>query len=160
MGYMTPSPVSPFDRVLDVTPAGATAFILGVALVVVAATVMAWAVIRAAQLPPPTALITSLSLLTLFATAGGVATNNEAAWTIAAAGVGALAGSVTAMFQDTRYQGKHERLASTLPLSPAPEPEPEPELVPDPEPEYHESEAHAYEQPEVDPDDPGYPPNR
>jgi hypothetical protein len=40
--------------------------------------------------------------LTLFAISGGIASRNDEAWTIAAAGIGALAGSVTSMFQQGR----------------------------------------------------------
>jgi hypothetical protein len=58
---------------------------------------------KAAKLPAPTALITALALLSLFSVAGGIATNNDAAWTIAAAGVGALASSVTTIFQQGKY---------------------------------------------------------
>lgn len=78
------------------------ALVVGMAMVLVAATVISFAVLRASKYPPPTALITALSLLTLFAIAGGIASRNDEAWTIAAAGIGALAGSVTSMFQQGR----------------------------------------------------------
>jgi hypothetical protein len=79
-----------------------TALVLGMAMVLIAAVVVSFAVLRASKYPPPTALITALSMLTLFAVAGGIASRNDEAWTIAAAGIGALAGSVTSMFQQGR----------------------------------------------------------
>ena len=100
---LIPVEVDPIDQISRISPAGAAVLALGVMLVLGSALLISWAVLRAAKLPPPTALITSLSLLSLFATAGGIATNNDAAWTIAAAGVGALAGSVTSLFQQGRY---------------------------------------------------------
>jgi hypothetical protein len=92
------------DKLLGVSAQGAVVIALAIILVLLSALLIAWAVIRAAQLPPPTALITSLALLSLFAIAGGIATNNDASWTIAAAGVGALAGSVTSLFQTARFK--------------------------------------------------------
>jgi len=91
------------NQILGVSPAGATVIALAVTLVLASAALIAWAILRSAQLPPPTALITALALLSLFAVAGGIATNNDAAWTIAAAGVGALASSVTTIFQQGKY---------------------------------------------------------
>jgi hypothetical protein len=73
-------------------------------VVMVSALVMSFSVFRASKAPAPTALITALSMLTLFSIAGGIATNNDEAWTIAAAGVGALAGSVTTLFKDKEQQ--------------------------------------------------------
>jgi hypothetical protein len=103
---VVPVPVDPdtIDRLLEVSATGAAVIALAVMLILGAAILIAWAVIRSAQLPPPTALITSLALLSLFAIAGGIATDNDASWTIAAAGVGALAGSVTSIFQEGRYK--------------------------------------------------------
>lgn len=90
-------------QILGVSPAGAMVIALAVTLILASAALIAWAILRSARLPPPTALITALALLSLFAVAGGIATNNDAAWTIAAAGVGALASSVTTIFQQGRY---------------------------------------------------------
>ena len=101
----TPTDATLVDHLLgETTVPGAVAFVLGVLLILVAAIIMSWAILRSAKYPPPAALITSLTLLTLFAVAGGIATNNDEAWTIAAAGVGALAGSVTSIFQEGRYK--------------------------------------------------------
>jgi hypothetical protein len=69
-----------------------------IALVLVVALVLTRSLLAAGRLPPPTALVTALSVLTLFAMAGGIAQRGNEAWTIAAAGVGALAGSVTAIY--------------------------------------------------------------
>jgi hypothetical protein len=80
------------------------AWVLGVALILLTAIIMVRSILAAATRPPPSMLIVALSLLTLLAVAGGVVTNNDEAWTIAAAGVGALAGSVTSLFE--RYNGK------------------------------------------------------
>jgi predicted Kef-type K+ transport protein len=101
----TPDPLPPGVRdVLEVSTPGAVAFVIGVGMVLIAAVVIAFAVIRSARYPAPTALIVALSLLTLFAVAGGIASSNDEAWTIAAAGMGALAGSVTSIFQEGRYR--------------------------------------------------------
>lgn len=100
---VNPDEPSAIDIINQISPAGVAVIALAVLLVLSAAILISWAVLKAATLPAPTALITSLSLLTLFATAGGIATNNDAAWTIAAAGVGALAASVTNLFREVRY---------------------------------------------------------
>lgn len=101
-----PVPVDPdtIDRLLNISAPGAAVIGMAIVLILGSAVLIAWAVMRSAQLPPPTALITSLALLSLFAIAGGIATDNDASWTIAAAGVGALAGSVTSIFQEGRYK--------------------------------------------------------
>lgn len=70
---------------------------LGLVLVICLLTVRA--ILQAADHPAPTSLVVALSILTLVAIGGGISTNSNEAWTIAAAGVGALAGSVTAIFQ-------------------------------------------------------------
>ena len=98
-----PVGADPVDQLVKITPNALAVLGFAVFLVLGAAILIAWAVLRSATLPPPTALITSLSLLSLFAIAGGIATNNDAAWTIGAAGVGALASSVSNIFQQGRY---------------------------------------------------------
>lgn len=80
------------------------AYVIVGALVLLAALLMTLAISQASKKPAPSALITALSMLTLFAIAGGMATNSDEAWTIAAAGVGALAGSVTSLFQDKQQK--------------------------------------------------------
>ena len=98
----TPEPAAPLDHLADPSWTAITGLILAMVVILIAATVISFAVLRASKFPPPTALITALSLLTLFAIAGGIASRNDEAWTIAAAGIGALAGSVTSMFQQGR----------------------------------------------------------
>ena len=101
---LVPVPVdTTLDRILGVSAAGAVVLALAVTLVLLSAGLIAWAILRSAKMPPPTSLITALALLSLFAIAGGITTNNDAAWTIAAAGVGALASSVTTIFQQGKY---------------------------------------------------------
>jgi len=97
----SPEPV-PLDLLSEPSWSAVTGLVLGMAMVLVAAVVVSFAILRASKYPPPTALITALSILTLFSVAGGIASRNDEAWTIAAAGIGALAGSVTAMFQQGR----------------------------------------------------------
>jgi uncharacterized membrane protein len=102
--------IGPVD--LDTTTV-VTYVLIGV-IVMLAALVMSWSLVLAARRPPPAALITALSMLTLFSIAGGIATANDEAWTIAAAGVGALAGSVTSMFQEGRHQIVEQALAERV----------------------------------------------
>lgn len=47
-------------------------------------------------------LILALSLLTMLAMIGALFTDSEPAWTVAATGVGALAGSLTQLFEGTK----------------------------------------------------------
>ena len=101
----TPTPI---QDVFDLSTESAVVVLIAFTLVLLAAMVLAWAVIAASKSPPPTALVVSLSLLSLFAIAGGIATRSESAWAVAAAGVGALAGSVMSMFQargPTNFRG-------------------------------------------------------
>jgi hypothetical protein len=108
-----PSPTA--TSIEDVPPAALfgsdgyliAAWTLGAVLILATAIIMVRSLIAAATRPPPSMLIISLSLLTLLAISGGVITNNDEAWTIAAAGVGALAGSVTSLFE--RYRPEDER---------------------------------------------------
>jgi len=92
-----PEPISLFTREF----AGIDAVIIALSLVLLIALVLAYALLKAGRLPPPAALVTALSLLTLLAIGGGIATTNDEAWAIAAAGIGALAGSVTNVYQAT-----------------------------------------------------------
>lgn len=74
-----------------------------VAVLVGIAAVLAYSPLRAARHPHPTAMITALSLLTLIALVGlGTATGEAASTfgTLAATGMGALAGAVTSQFQN------------------------------------------------------------
>lgn len=78
----------------------------------------------AARLPAPSALIVALSLLTLVAVLGALFTGDESAWTVGATGIGAMAGSLTAVYQ----RGEYEK-----PEEPPPYLEPEPYVEPQPE---------------------------
>jgi hypothetical protein len=65
---------------------------------------------------PPSSLILTLSFLTLVAVVGGLVTNSESAWTLAATGLGALAASLTSYFQLSRERliGSNERKAQAM----------------------------------------------
>jgi hypothetical protein len=78
------------------------AVVVGLGLILLIAMVTVRALVRAAEFPPPATLVTALSVLTLVSIAGGITTNNDEAWAIAAAGIGALAGSVSTVYQNTR----------------------------------------------------------
>jgi len=80
-------------------------------VVIVAALVMAMILFWAIRQPPPAAVVSALTMLTLFAIAGGMATSNDEAWAIAAAGVGALAGSVTSYFGHYRPEDVEKAVA-------------------------------------------------
>lgn len=85
------------------TPA-ALAFAAVVVVVAVAA-LMTWAVVRAAQHAPPTTMIVAVAVLTLLALVGLAVTDGETSstfGTLAAMGMGALAGSVASLFQHNR----------------------------------------------------------
>ena len=64
---------------------------------------LVFALLRAARYPHPTAMVTALSLLTLLSLIGLGVSDGEAAntfGTLAATGIGALAGAVTSTFQN------------------------------------------------------------
>jgi len=88
--------------ILGLTQESWLILLAAISVVLLIAVVLTRALLEAGRLPPPTALVTALSVLTLFAMAGGIAQRGNEAWTIAAAGVGALAGSVTAIYTDRR----------------------------------------------------------
>lgn len=72
------------------------------AIIVLAAWGLTFAVLRAAKYPHPTSMVTALSLLTLLSLMGLAIADGEAAntfGTLAATGIGALAGAVTSQFQ-------------------------------------------------------------
>jgi chromate transport protein ChrA len=73
--------------------------LVAIAVIVIAVVfVFTWALLRTAQYPPSTTLVLALSMLTLVALVSFAITRSETLGTIAAAGIGALAGSVTAQF--------------------------------------------------------------
>jgi hypothetical protein len=121
-----PDPISLFTREF----AGIDAIIIALLLVLAIALVLAYALLKAGKLPPPAALVTALSLLTLLAIAGGIATTNDEAWAIAAAGIGALAGSVTNVYQATMDAATRRDVSMDTPVpQPMGEQEYEPEEV-------------------------------
>jgi hypothetical protein len=67
-------------------------------IILATAIILALVLARAARQPPPAALITALSMLTLFAIGAATATQSGEAWAVAAAGMGALASSTTSLF--------------------------------------------------------------
>jgi hypothetical protein len=87
------------DEDLNVLTDLEVAIIIGIAVIIVAVVgVFVFALLRTAQYPPSTTLVLSLSMLTLVALVGFAVTRTETLGTISAAGIGALAGSVTAQF--------------------------------------------------------------
>jgi hypothetical protein len=57
-----------------------------------------WALLRAAQYPSPTTLTVSLSLLTFVSIAGAIISQSTELITLAATGLGALAGAVSSQY--------------------------------------------------------------
>lgn len=95
------NPLDPGNMLLFGQEVNTMAVIVTVLALMVALTlVFVRALVKAGNLPPPAALVTALSVLTMMAIAGGIFSDSQSAWTIAAAGIGALAGSVTAVFRD------------------------------------------------------------
>lgn len=85
------------------TDQGLAAF-TAAAIIIVAVGIVTFAVLRAANYPHPTSMVTALSLLTLLSLMGLGITDGEAAntfGTLAATGIGAIAGAVTSQFQKT-----------------------------------------------------------
>lgn len=99
---ITPSnPIDPGNMLLFGQEVNTMAVIIvAMALLVALTMVFVRALVKAGSLPPPAALVTALSVLTMMAIAGGIFSDSQSSWTIAAAGIGALAGSVTAVFRD------------------------------------------------------------
>lgn len=76
--------------------------VVSAGIIIAAAWGLTFAVLRAARYPHPTAMVTALALLTLLALLGLGIADGEAAntfGTLAATGMGALAGAVTSQFQ-------------------------------------------------------------
>lgn len=99
-----PQPVS---TSIDPVAAAAAVFII-----VVVAWGLTLALLRAARYPHPTSMITALALLTLLSLLGLGMTDGEPAntfGTLAATGMGALAGAVTSQFnQHNQTKGKDD----------------------------------------------------
>lgn len=73
----------------------------------VTALVLVISIYKAGRLPPAIALVIALSILTLFSMAGFIATQNAELATLAGTGLGAIAGAVTAVWQE-RKGDKHD----------------------------------------------------
>jgi hypothetical protein len=69
--------------------------IIAVVLSALVIAAISWGLFRAGRLPHPAPLIISVSLIGLVALVGGLITGNGDAFTIAATGVGALAGALS-----------------------------------------------------------------
>lgn len=81
----------------EVTQPGALILIAGsVVIAGVAAWFLSKSMIRAAEFPDPQPLVIALGILTLVALLGALVSGNENAYTLAATGMGAIAGAVTA----------------------------------------------------------------
>ena len=91
-------PLLPSDETLEVVGAE----LLGAFfLVAVIAGVLTFALLRAAAKKADAMIVVSVSLLTLVAIVGFIATQSEALITLAGTGVGALAGAITNLFGGT-----------------------------------------------------------
>lgn len=106
----SPAPAAPIEVILanDFNGYLLLAWFLAVIVLLATSIIMVKALIKVSEAPAPSMLVVALSLLTILSIFGGVATQNDEAWTIAAAGVGALAGSVTALFERYRKKGDKE----------------------------------------------------
>jgi predicted Kef-type K+ transport protein len=82
--------------------------VVSLLLIIILAGVFVWAILRAAHFPPPTSLVVALSLLTFLALAGSIATQSTELVTLAATGIGSLAGSVSAQFTDPNRRTDEE----------------------------------------------------
>ena len=96
-GWLAAEIPTPVSSAVDPVSAAAA-----VVLIVVTAGGLTWALLLAAKQPHPVAMVTALALLTLLSLLGLAITSGEPAstfGTLAATGMGALAGAVTATFQ-------------------------------------------------------------
>jgi hypothetical protein len=79
-------------------------FALLILSVTVIAASAAWlltrSMVRAASFPDPQPLVVAIALLSLVALLGALVTGNESAYTLAATGLGAIAGALTATYRD------------------------------------------------------------
>lgn len=97
----SPSPSYPFlqEVLLDYT---FITVIAGGFLVIIMSAAFVWALLKAAEYPAPTSLVVSLSLLTFVSLAGSIVVGSRELVTLAATGLGALAGAVSSQFGDQR----------------------------------------------------------
>lgn len=92
----TPQPTDLFDG------ASAPAYFATALIIIGLASVFVWAILRAARYEAPSSLIVALSLLTFLALTGAIVADSTELTTLAATGIGALAGAVSAQFTDKR----------------------------------------------------------
>lgn len=92
----------------------AWAIVVGFVATLMTVGIVVWALLRAGRLPAPMALVVALALLSTISLVGFVFTSKESMLTVAATGVGALAGAVSAQFNshsndDDDSPGKDEQ---------------------------------------------------
>lgn len=96
-----PNPLSPLLEVVD--PNVAAGVLVWIIVLLVASTaamvLFGWLLFRAGQLHHPGPIVVSLSMLTSIALVGGLLTDSVEALTLAATGLGALAGSLSAIYR-------------------------------------------------------------
>lgn len=98
----TPTPVPLDPDLVNLIQNGLEAAVLGLALLLALAFLFVWAILRAAKYEAPSSLIVALSLLTFLSLAGAISTGETELITLAATGIGALAGAVSAQFTEKR----------------------------------------------------------
>lgn len=97
----SPTPLPTIDpAIVDTVTEGIEAAAVGFVVVLVLAFVFVWAILRAARYESPASLVVALSLLTFLSLAGAIASGSTELTTLAATGIGALAGAVSAQFTD------------------------------------------------------------
>jgi hypothetical protein len=97
----TPTPLPPQDAI-DAVTTQIEYVVGGLVIVMILGFLFVWALLRAAEYPAPSALVVALSLLTFLALAGSIATSSTELVTLAATGIGALAGAVSSQFGDVK----------------------------------------------------------
>lgn len=93
-----------------------------IVLAVLAALMVTRGLIAASRAPAPAMLVVSLSLLSLTALLGGMIFSEDSAISLAGAGLGALAGAVSAMFTGTNRNCPPEDPSSGPPDEQQPSP--------------------------------------
>lgn len=95
----TPTPPPPDDEALGLLYALAAEVGLLVALLAACAFAVSWVLIRAARIAPAALVVVALTVLTLVSLIGASVGRSAELVTIAATGMGALAGAVTSLFR-------------------------------------------------------------
>lgn len=97
---------------MDLTGPQAAVLLLVIAAAGCAAALLSWSLMRAARHPAPAMLVLSVSILSMTALIGGLVFHSDSALAIASAGLGALAGAVSATFTnrgDDERPGRSDR---------------------------------------------------